>query len=110
MPALENGRIFVMSELAIPEEQLARFCRRNHIRKLSLFGSALRQELGPESDLDFLVEFEPEHIPGLLALARMERELSTVFGGRKIDLRTPEDLSRYFRRQVMETAKVTYAS
>ena len=110
MRTLENGRIFAMSELAIPEEQLDRFCRRNHIRKLSLFGSALRQELRPDSDLDFLVEFEPEHIPGLLALARMERELSTVFGGRKIDLRTPEDLSRYFRRQVMKTAKVTYAS
>ena len=110
MRTLENGRIFVMSELAIPEEQLDRFCRLNHIRKLSLFGSALRQELRPDSDLDFLVEFEPEHIPGLLALARMERELSTVFGGRKIDLRTPEDLSKYFRQQVMETAKVTYAS
>ena len=110
MRTLENGRIFAMSELAIPEEQLDRFCRQNHIRKLSLFGSALRQELRPDSDLDFLVEFEPEHIPGLLALARMERELSTVFGGRKIDLRTPEDLSRYFRRQVMKTAKVTYAS
>lgn len=99
-----------MSELAIPEEQLARFCKQNHIRKLSLFGSALRQELRPDSDLNFLVEFEPEHVPGLLALARMERELSAIFGGRKIDLRTTEDLSRYFRRQVMETAKVTYAS
>ncbi|HEB12986.1 MAG TPA: nucleotidyltransferase [Actinobacteria bacterium] len=98
-----------MGKLVIPEEQIDRFCRQYHIRKLSLFGSALRQELRPDSDIDFLVEFDPEHIPGLLALARMERELSVIWGGRKVDLRTPEDLSRYFRRQVMETAKVTYA-
>jgi predicted nucleotidyltransferase len=106
----ESGKIFIMGELAIPEEQISRFCRQNHIRKLSLFGSALRRELGPDSDIDLLVEFDPEHIPGLLALARMERELSAIFGGRKIDLRTPEDLSRYFRRKVMETARVAYAS
>lgn len=106
----ENGNIFVMGKLVIPEEKIGRFCRQYHIRKLSLFGSALRQELRPDSDIDFLVEFDPEHIPGLLALARMERELSVILGGRKVDLRTPEDLSRYFRQQVMETAKVTYAS
>ncbi len=99
-----------MGKLVIPEEKIGRFCRQYHIRKLSLFGSALRQELRPDSDIDFLVEFDPEHIPGLLALARMERELSVILGGRKVDLRTPEDLSRYFRQQVMETAKVTYAS
>lgn len=105
----ESGNILGMSKLAIPEEQVGRFCRQNHIRKLSLFGSALHDELRPDSDLDFLVEFEPEHIPGLLAVARMERELSNIFGGRKIDLRTPEDLSRHFRKQVVETAKIAYA-
>lgn len=105
----ESGKIPGMGELAIPKEQIGRFCRHNHIRKLSLFGSALRQELRPDSDLDFLVEFEPDHVPGLLGVARMERELSTVFGGRKIDLRTPEDLSRHFRKQVIETAKIAYA-
>jgi uncharacterized protein len=98
-----------MGELTIPKEQIGRFCRRNHIRKLSLFGSALREELRSDSDIDFLVEFDPDHVPGLLGLARMERELSALFGGRKIDLRTPEDLSRHFRRQVVETAKIAYA-
>ena len=93
----------------IPPDLLEQFCRRNHIRRLSLFGSVLRGEQGPASDIDFLVEFEQGHIPGYLALATMELELSALLGGRKVDLRTPNELSKYFRAQVMAEAEVQYA-
>lgn len=76
---------------------------------MAFFGSVLRADFGPESDIDVLVEFEPTHVPGLFGIARMERELSTLFGGRKVDLRTPEDLSRYFREDVLKEAEVQYA-
>ena len=76
---------------------------------MAFFGSVLRADFGPESDIDVLVEFEPAHVPGLFGIARMERELSTLFGGRKVDLRTAEDLSRYFREDVLKEAEVQYA-
>ncbi|ABY35311.1 MAG TPA: nucleotidyltransferase [Chloroflexus aurantiacus] len=95
--------------ITIPREALADFCRRHHIRRLALFGSALHGDPGPESDIDLLVEFAPGHVPGLIRLARMERELSALFNGRKVDLRTPEDLSRYFRDTVLKEAEVQYA-
>ena len=95
--------------IPIPKESIAAFCRRNHIRRLALFGSVLRPDFGPESDIDVLVEFEPEHIPGLLGIARMEQELSEIFDGRRIDLRTFEDLSLYFREEVRQQAEVQYA-
>jgi len=92
----------------IPKDKIAEFCRRHHIRSIALFGSALHGDLGPDSDIDLLVEFEPEHIPGLLGMARLERELSLLLG-RRVDLRTPEDLSRYFRDGVLKEAEVLYA-
>jgi predicted nucleotidyltransferase len=92
----------------IPKEKLELFCRKNHIVKLSLFGSALRGELKPDSDIDILVEFEKEHMPGLLDISGMEIELSETIG-RKVDLRTPKELSRYFRNEVVTKAKVEYA-
>jgi hypothetical protein len=98
-----------MAKIEAPKEQIASFCRKHHIRRLSIFGSALRPDFQADSDIDLLVEFEPKHVPGLFGIARMERELSALFGGRKVDLRTPEDLSRYFRRQVLEEAEVQYA-
>ncbi len=91
----------------IPKDKLAEFCRKNHIIKLSLFGSALRGELGPDSDLDLLVEFEEDHTPGLITFAGMEIELTEMIG-RKVDLRTPHELSRYFRGEVVRTAEVQY--
>ncbi|MCX8118048.1 MAG: nucleotidyltransferase family protein [Desulfobacterota bacterium] len=94
--------------LNIPQQELSEFCRRYHIRRLALFGSALREDFSPDSDIDLLVEFEPDHVPSLLKIARMERELSALFGGRKVDLRTPEDLSRYFRKEIQEKAEVQY--
>ncbi len=92
----------------LPRQAIARFARHHHIRRLAVFGSALREDFSGESDVDFLVEFEPGHVPGLLRLARMERELSALLAGRRVDLRTPQDLSRYFRQQVVEEAEVVY--
>jgi predicted nucleotidyltransferase len=77
---------------------------------LSLFGSTLRGEARPESDIDLLVEFEPQAKPGLIALAGIELELSLLLNGRKVDLRTPHDLSRHFREEVLRTAEVQYAA
>jgi predicted nucleotidyltransferase len=91
----------------IPGPTLAEFCRRNHIARLSLFGSVLRDDFRPDSDIDVLVEFEPSHVPGF-AIVAMENELSRL-AGRKVDLRTPRDLSRYFREQVIREAEVRYA-
>lgn len=95
-------------QLTIDRSQLRDFCRRNHMRKLSLFGSVLTDRFNPDSDVDFLVEFEPGHVPGLLGIAGMEIELSELLG-RKADLRTAEDLSRYFRDEVLATAQPQYA-
>lgn len=96
------------SRIQMPREPIADFCRKYHIRKLSLFGSVLSENFGPDSDIDVLVEFEPGQVVGLLRIATMEIELSQLLG-RKADLRTPEDLSRYFRQQVLESAEVEYA-
>jgi uncharacterized protein len=97
-----------MKKISISKKQIAEFCRRNHIRKLSLFGSVIRDDFGPDSDVDVLVEFEQGAKVGLLTMARIERELSVLFN-RKVDLRTSEDLSRYFRQEVQNTAMVQYA-
>ena len=95
------------TNIVVPQEQIADFCRRHHIRKLSLFGSVLRDDFGPDSDVDMLVEFEPGHVPGFIRLGGMTVELSNLLG-RTVDLRTPEDLSRYFRQRVLDAAEVQY--
>jgi len=87
---------------------IADFCRRNHIRRLAFFGSILRDDFTPQSDVDVLVEFEPGKVPGL-AFFRMERELSELLG-RKVDLNTPNFLSRYFRDEVLAEAQVQYVA
>ena len=84
------------------------FCRRHHIRRLALFGSVLRDDFGPESDVDVLVEFEPGHVPGLAFFA-MQDELSAMLG-RKVDLNTPGFLSRYFRDEVLAEAETQYGA
>jgi predicted nucleotidyltransferase len=94
--------------IRLPRDKIAEFCKRNRIRRLSLFGSALRGELREDSDIDLLVEFEPGHVPGLAFFA-MENELSEILG-RKVDLNTPQFLSRYFREQVLAEAEVQYAA
>lgn len=95
--------------IQIDEHQLVDFCRRHHIRRLSLFGSVLTDRFGPESDVDVLVEFEPGQEPGLFALSGMEIELTELLG-REVDLRTPLDLSPYFREDVLWQAEVHYAA
>ncbi|MCI0588571.1 MAG: nucleotidyltransferase family protein [Planctomycetes bacterium] len=92
--------------LPIDRERVAEFCRRHHIRRLSLFGSVLRGDFRPESDVDVLVEFEPGRVPGL-AFLTMEMELSGILG-RRVDLHTRGSLSRYFRDQVLSEAEVQY--
>ena len=96
------------SQIEIPKERIEVFCRKHHIRKLSLFGSVLREDFGPDNDVDVLVEFEQGQIIGLLRLAGIEIELSNILK-RKVDLRTPAELSRYFRQQVLDSAEVQYA-
>jgi len=93
----------------VDKERVANFCRRYHITKLAFFGSVLTDRFRDDSDVDVLVEFDPEHIPGLLSLVRMERELSETLG-RKTDMRTAEDLSHYFRDEVVRTALIEYAA
>jgi predicted nucleotidyltransferase len=91
----------------LPTQQIETFCIRHHIRKLSLFGSILTSRFRSESDIDMLVEFEKGHVPGYFGLAGMEIELSAAIG-RKVDLRTPAELSRYFREAVVASAIVQY--
>jgi len=94
--------------IEIPVDKLAEFCRRNHIRVLSLFGSILRDDFRPESDVDVLVEFEPGHVPGF-AFFGLQDELSRLLG-RRVDLNTPNCLSKYFRDQVLREAENVYVA
>jgi predicted nucleotidyltransferase len=96
--------------LNIAPSTLARVCQAHRIRRLSLFGSRLKGTAGPDSDVDLLVEFATDAHPTLLDLAQIEIELSQALGGRKVDVRTPEDLSRFFRDEVLRTAEVQYVA
>ncbi|MBA3868572.1 MAG: nucleotidyltransferase family protein [Anaerolineae bacterium] len=96
-------------KIAIPQNEITAFCQRNHIHKLSLFGSALRDDFNPDSDLDLLVEFEPDHVPGFITFSKMRLELSELLG-RQVDLQTPPSLSRYFREDVEERAEKIYSA
>ncbi|MBI2307456.1 MAG: nucleotidyltransferase domain-containing protein [Rhodocyclales bacterium] len=91
-------------------QTLADYCHSRHIRRLALFGSTLRGTARPDSDVDLLVEFGKGQEPGLIGLSAMELELSAFFEGRKIDLRTPNDLSRHFRDEVQRPAELRYAA
>ena len=95
--------------IEIDREQIAAFCRKHHLIKLALFGSVLTDRFGPDSDVDVLFEYDPEHVPTLFDVVRMERELSEILG-RKADMRTPRDLSRYFRDEVVQNAVVQYVA
>jgi predicted nucleotidyltransferase len=100
-----------MSEtmISIPKNRIAEFCERNHIRRLSFFGSVLRGDFGPNSDVDVLVEFEPGTRVGLIRLSGLELELGDIIG-RKVDLNTPGFLSKYYRDQILDEAEVQYAA
>ena len=103
-----EARSVVATRFPISSRGIADFCRRHRIRKLSLFGSLLREDFGPKSDIDVLVEFEPEASVGLFKLYDLEQELSGLFGGRRVDINTPKSLSRHFRDQVLAEAEVLY--
>ena len=104
-----NPSVMFADRLSLSDGQIRDFCSKHHIRSLAFFGSVLRDDFGPASDVDILVEFELGYVPGLLRLAAMERELSATIGGRRVDMRTPRDLSRYFRDDVLAHAVVQYA-
>ncbi len=96
------------SNIDVPKDKVAEFCRQHHIRRLALFGSVLREDFRADSDVDVLVEFEPGHVPGLVFFT-MESELSEILG-RKVELNTAQFLSRYFRDQVIAEAEVQYVA
>jgi predicted nucleotidyltransferase len=100
----------IRPDIDVDGEALAAFCRRHGIRRLALFGSALGDDFGPDSDLDLLVEFDRGSVPGLVKLAAMELELAHLFGGREVELRTPADLSPHFREDVQSRAVPLYAA
>jgi uncharacterized protein len=95
--------------LHLDEQALKLFCESHRIRSLALFGSQAKGTARADSDIDLLVDFEPDGLPGLLGMAALEDELSALVGGRKVDLRTSHDLSRHFRDEVVRTAQVQYA-
>jgi uncharacterized protein len=101
--------IFMSSNdrVKLTQDQIAKFCDKNHILKFAYFGSVLRDNFKPDSDIDILVELDPDAIIGLLEMAQMEIELSEMIG-RNVDIRTPEDLSIYFRDKVVKEAEVQY--
>jgi uncharacterized protein len=94
--------------IEVPRERIVEFCRRHHIRRLAFFGSVLRDDFAPGSDVDVLVEFEPGKTPGL-AFFGMQDELSEILG-RRVDLNTPADLSPYFRDRVLQQAEPVYGA
>jgi uncharacterized protein len=98
-----------LNDVELPAAAIAAFCERHHIGRLSLYGSILREDFGPESDVDMLVEFEPGRVPGLLGMAGLEEELTAMLG-RKVDLRTPAELSRHFRDEVRREAQAQYVA
>ena len=97
-----------MLNISVPKKQLAEFCRANHIRRLSVFGSALRDDFSADSEGDVLVEFDPNHVPGLIAFIGMQSKLSPLFGNRKIDLGTFASIKPYLRDKILKSARVQY--
>ena len=96
-------------QMSINQQHIADFCRKHHITKLAFFGSVIRDDFRPDSDVDVLVEFEKGHVPGLLTLMDMQEEFS-ILAGRQADFRTPNDLGRYIRDRVIANAEVQYAA
>lgn len=97
-----------MAHITIPKEGISNFCTQHQIKRLALFGSVLRDDFRRDSDIDVVVEFMSGTHVGMLTMARLERELSQLFEGRTIDLRTSAELSRYFRDDVLQKAEVCY--
>ena len=100
--------MILQKNIQVPVPEIASFCRQNHIRKLAFFGSVLRRDFRPDSDIDVLVEFEPGHVPGFIRLFGMEEELSAILGGRKVDMVTEKFLNRRIRDKVLANLEVQY--
>jgi uncharacterized protein len=98
----------MLGNINVPKDRIAEFCQRHSIRKLAFFGSVLRDDFGPGSDVDVLVEFTPGAGVGFFKLYDLEQELSRILEGRKVDINTPKSLSRYFRDKVLTEAEVQY--
>jgi predicted nucleotidyltransferase len=98
------------ARIDIPKDRITEFCRQHHIRRLALFGSVLRDDFGPGSDVDVLVEFEPEHVPGFLGLDELEQQLSGLLDGLEVGLITEKFLNRRIRGRVLAEAEAQYAS
>ena len=98
----------MMAQITVDKDKIVAFCRQNGIQRIAFFGSVLGPAFRADSDIDVLVSFAPDAIPGLFGIARLERELTKILGGRHVDLRTPEDLSRYFRDRVIAESEVLY--
>ncbi len=97
------------SQLSIDRETVSAFCQRHHIRRLALFGSVLRDDFGPESDIDVLVEFQAGHVPGL-SFVSIEREFSGLLHGRRVDMVTPKFLNPRIRDQILSSAEPLYVA
>ena len=100
----------VLERFKLSREQIESFCRKHHIDRLALFGSVLRDDFTTDSDIDVLVEFNPDPIPGLITPAGMEMELSGLVGGRRVDMNTPLSISRYFRDELLDDAEALYVA
>jgi uncharacterized protein len=103
-----QGQSMKTQNIDIPKEKITHFCQHWHIAKLSLFGSVLRDDFRPNSDIDVLVEFQPDYIPGFLKLHQIQEELSTLLGQRQIDLVTPKFLNYRIRDRILAEAEVCY--
>ena len=108
VPLRDHRTSTARSRVPIAQEELAALCKANGIRKLAIFGSALREDFNSESDIDFLAEFEPGQVPSLIGLAGIQIELTDLLGGREADLRTAEELSEYFCDNVLREAETLY--
>jgi len=98
-----------LNNINIDESQLGDFCRKYHITRLAFFGSVLRDDFRPDSDVDVLVDFDPKHIPGMMFFGEMPDNLSNIIG-RRVDLRTPQCLSKYIRERVVKESQVLYGN
>ena len=96
--------------VAVDQVKIAEICKRHGITKLALFGSVLRDDFGPKSDIDVLVEFDPGHVPGFFGLYRIEQEIAALFGDRRIDLLTYRSLNPHIKDRVLAEAEVQYAA
>lgn len=99
----------MLLQISVDRDRLASICRRYHVRRLAAFGSVLREDFGPDSDVDLLIEFDPEQVPGMVAMHELERELSALWTGRRVDIVNPKYLNHRIRDRVLAEAQLQYA-